>query len=183
MKKNTGIRLDHINIRVSISNMLWKLLFLEVISAIGLFSVHIFSTDARAIGGFVAIVGSYFGWFFAFLVLSKIILTVYIVLDWLNEYYEFDKDFIYHRRGIIWTSEQKYAISNIQSVKLEQGLWGKVFNAGNLRFYDAVVKKEFLIYMIHNPLRYFEILDKMLPKVDAEKEVIREHINTEIDLP
>lgn len=183
MKKTNGIRLDHINIRVSISNMLWKLLFLEGISATGLLFVHIISSDVNAFGGLVYLLGSYFGWLFGFLVLSKIILTVYIVLDWLNEYYEINKEFIYHRRGIIWTSEQKYAIANIQSVKLEQGLWGKIFNAGNLRFFDAEVKREFLIYMIHNPKRYFDILDSMLPKVDAERKVIREHIKTDIELP
>ncbi len=183
MKKSAGIRLDHINIRVSISNMLWKLLFLEAVSAIGLLFIYLTPSDSEIFGGFFVLLESYFGWIFFVLVLSKIILTVYIVLDWLNEYYEMDRQFIYHRRGIIWTSEQKYAIANIQSVKLEQGLWGKIFNAGNLRFYDAEVKKEFLIYMIHNPLRYFEILDKMLPRVDAEKKVIREHIQADIDLP
>jgi hypothetical protein len=45
---------------------------------------------------------------FVLLVLGKSVLTFYAIMQWLCEYYEITPEFIYHRRGAIFKTEEKY---------------------------------------------------------------------------
>lgn len=181
-RKTIGVKIHHINIRQSISIILLKLVLLEVLFASGFLFVYFSFGNELVVRSVMGLVESLFGWIFLFLVFVKIYITIYIILDWLNMYYEVNGEYIYLRKGVIWTTEQKFAIANFGDVTLEQNLMGRIFNFGNIRIFDTELKRDFLLYLIHNPNKYYEILSSISPSGDKEKKVIRQHFSSDIDL-
>ncbi|MDO8657433.1 MAG: PH domain-containing protein [Candidatus Levybacteria bacterium] len=174
--KNYGkIVVTHVNIRQSIYLLLLKLISVDVFGAllvIGFFSSLFlpFSTELK-----IKIISNN-GIYFFMLVLFKIGITLFLILQWLNEYYEITPQKIIHRKGIIWTKEETFKIEHIESVSLKQGLIAKILNYGTIEFYDWRTKDNIPIYLIHNPIKYMNILESLVPGADEERESIREHI-------
>ena len=170
------IVITHVNIRQSIVFLLFKLIatdFLAALVVIIFFSSILMpfipiEEKIRIIS--VNIV------YFLLLLFLKIALVVYIVLQWLNEYYEITGDTISHRRGIIWKKDNTYVLDNIKSIGMKQGMMGRIFNYGTLTLYDQKLEKYITVYIIHNPVKYLRILESLVPRTNEEKEVLREHI-------
>lgn len=170
------IKVSHVNVRVSLVFLLLKLVLLDVIAGVlvllffGVLSFSFIPEDLRLL------VFSNNVWFFVLLVIAKIVLTVFVVLQWINEYYEITPIKIFYRRGIIWRKEDIYDLALVRSIGIRQGIFGRIFNYGTLFIYDRGVYKYYYFSDIHNPLRYLDVLHHLLPAVDIEKDVIREHI-------
>ena len=180
-KGRKKISVDHVNVRISIVFLIAKLIVLDIFAAliVSLF----FSSFILPIPIELKVqIVSYNIWYFVTLAIGKILLTLFIVLEWLNEYYEIRPTTITHRRGIIWRKEDVYDLSprdpavRISSIGIQQGFLGRIFNFGTLFFYDRGTYRYQYLYYIHNPLRYFEILHYLLPHAAIEKDVVREHI-------
>lgn len=181
-KKSVGVKIHHISIRQSISIILLKLVLLELLSASGFLFVYFSFDNELVMRSIMGLFESFFGFAFLFLVFAKIYITIYIILDWVNMYYEVNGEYIYIRKGVIWTTEQKFAIENFGDVTLEQNLMGRIFNFGNIRIFDKELKRDFLLYLIHNPNKYYEILSSINPVGDKEKKVLRQKFSSEFDL-
>lgn len=173
------IIVTHVNVRQSIVFLIAKLIVLDILAT---FVVLVFFSPLvipLSIEIKTQII-SYNVWYFGLLVFGKILLTLFIVLEWLNEYYEITPTKIFYRRGIIWRRENAYDLSlksnRVTSIGVQQSLLGRIFNYGTLFFYDKGVYKYYFLHYIHNPLRYLEVLHDLLPNADIEKEIIREHI-------
>ena len=98
------ISVTHVNIRLSISMLLLKMILIEffagMIMLIWLFLIGFYSTtkDVSLLHSIVI-----FGLPILFLlILIKTFITVFLILQWLNEYYEISADMIQYRRGIIF---------------------------------------------------------------------------------
>ena len=173
---NRKITVTHLNIRQSIFLLLFKLILLDAFAAFlaivffSLLSTPFFSAEVR-----VYLLTFHFV-YFLFLVIVKIFLTLYVVLYWLNEYYEIHPDKIVHRNGIIWRKEEQYPLRQIRLIKMEQGTLGKLCNYGTLELFDWDLNKYTMMYLIHNPQRYVEILEGLTPRAGHEKDVLREHL-------
>ena len=113
---------------------------------------------------------------FIFLIFCKLFLTVFVILQWLNEYYEITPTTIVHRWGIIFRNEAKYDLANVGSLGIKQGIGGKFFNYGTISFYDRAIREYIYFYLVHNPLRYYQIIDSLLPSINRQKNIIREHM-------
>ncbi|MDO8657376.1 MAG: PH domain-containing protein [Candidatus Levybacteria bacterium] len=174
--RNLGkIVVTHVNIRQSIYLLLLKLISIDIFAA--LFVLAFFSSLFLPFSTEVKInIVSNNGIYFFLLVLFKISVTLFLVLRWLNEYYEITPFKIIHRKGIIWSKEKAYKIEHIESVSLKQGIIGKVLNYGTIEFYDWRTKNNVSIYLIHNPIKYMNILESLVPGADEQKETVREHI-------
>ena len=98
------------------------------------------------------------------------------MLRWLNDYYEITPEIVTHRWGIIWRKEDSFKVTHIKNFGFSQGIFGKLFSYGSLHFYDWFMKREYNIYLIHNPRKYLRILEDLLPFADEDKQMIREHI-------
>ncbi|MBP6979886.1 PH domain-containing protein [Candidatus Curtissbacteria bacterium] len=181
-KKSVGVKIHHINIRQSISIILLKLVLLELLSASGFLFLYFSFSNELVVQSMMGLFENFFGWVFLLLVFAKIYITIYIILDWLNMYYEINGEYIYTRKGVIWTTEQKFAIANFGDVTLEQNLMGRIFNFGNIKIFDTQLKKDFLMYLVHNPNKYYEILSSISPSGDKEKKIVRQKFSSDIDL-
>lgn len=175
-KHEKKIFVTHLNVRQSIFLMLLKLISLELIFVLMfLIFVTFLSTSSLSDQLKFSII-SHIKFVFIPLALIKIFLTVYVVLLWLNEYYEIKTDMIVHKRGIIWRKEEHYPARQIREVKIHQGTLGRVFQFGTVTLFDWDLAKYKTLYLIHNPLKYARILETLLPKASQGKDVIREKI-------
>lgn len=176
ISSNKKIGVTHLNIRQSIFILLFKLVLLDLLVAflavafLSLLSTSIFSPGIKIyLLAFHVI-------YFVLLVALKVALTFYVVLAWLNEYYEIWPEAIVHKGGIIWRKEVRYPFRQIRFIKMYQGMIGKLCNYGSLEIFDWRLTKYTTMYLIHNPHRYERILESLVPKAGQEKEIVREHL-------
>lgn len=167
------LKVTHINVRPSISILVLQLISLNILSAavviglyIGILSYQPLVDIFLQVYTGLAIIISVF--------LVQISLTIYAVVVWMNEYYEIFPEHLIHRRGIMFRKESKFPIRNVRFVQVNQGLLGKLLNYGTLTLLDGRRNKFLDMYLIHNPIRYYQILDKLNPSINEEKAALRE---------
>lgn len=171
------IFVSHVTIRQSISFLILRLIVLEIISAA---LVILFYSFLVPTGIMENIFGNSYSLYntilFILFFIGKTLFMIYIVIVWLNEYYEITPKEIVHKTGLIFRKEERHVLEHIDSVEIEQGLLGRIFNYGNLSLFNWVLEKNTTLYLIHNPLKYLHILQNLLPQSDQKKRLIREHI-------
>lgn len=170
--EKTKIEMDYVTVRQSISMLLLRLIVAEILAAGGfvlslLIVVRLVNeVDILSFGIPIFLV----------LVLTKIFLTVFIVLRWVEEYYKISSEEVVHKRGLIFKEENVNKISHLTSLEINQSFWGRVFNYGTIKMFNWATEKPVLLYLIHNPKKYAEILMEKIPEVDTDKKTLREHI-------
>jgi len=180
--KGGKIYVGHINIRQSIFFLMLKLIILDIIAAF--FAILYFSSVSNRfipelINNFIL---AYNLSFFSIWVITKIALTIYIVMEWINEYYEIWPTVIVHKSGFLLNKMEKHPLSQMRSVKLEQGFFGKLFGFGTIETYNWYLKKHTSLYLIHNPAKYYRIIENLMPKSEKEREIFH-HANDFIQMP
>jgi uncharacterized membrane protein YdbT with pleckstrin-like domain len=169
------LQVTHVNIRLSISFLLLKLVLIELIAATGVvlfFFVTLsdFLTNAGFILPFFSIP------VYIVFVIAKMLLTGYVILQWLNQYYEISPEMVIHRKGIIFRHEEKYPLKHMRIIDVNQSLFGRIFNYGTIILQDPLKIEKLEFYQIHNPVRYAAILEDQLPEEIESIQEVRRHI-------
>lgn len=177
MEKTTpnNITVTHVNIRESISILLLKLITLDFMAAIFtilFFTVVSFNPSASMNEKIL----SYNVFFFIVLGALKIGFTVYVILLWLNEYYEITPKAVIHKKGLFYRDSQRYELEFVRTIKVYQGLFGRILNYGTIELHDIRRNKRVEMYLIHNPNRYVHILEKLIEDPHEERHEFRRHI-------
>lgn len=168
------ILIHHVNVRQSISILLFKLIILDIIAAviaIFYFSSVTFAPNTSIIAGII----SFNALYFILLGVIKIFFTVYIILSWLNEYYEISPHRIVHRKGFFKRDEEEVKFTIIKALKLYQGVVGRLFNFGTIELYDERRNKRLELYLIHDPHRHVKIIESLIHDPNEERHTIRPH--------
>jgi hypothetical protein len=108
-----------------------------------------------------------------FVGILKITITVFVVLQWLNEYYEITSEYIYHKKGLIFRTTQEYRIDQVRRIEIKDSFLGELFNFATVTFFDIRLNKTVDFYLIHNPTRYINILKQIKPTI----EILEDHTN------
>lgn len=171
------ILVSHINIRQSISLLLLRLIVLELMAA----ALVIFSYSFLAHTDFMERVfgdksGIYNTIVFLIFTIGKMFLIMFVIMQWLNEYYEVNTEEIIHRRGVFFKAEERNRLDHLGLVGIDQGILGRLFNYGSLTLFNWTLEKHTSIYLIHNPIKYLKILQSLLPSVDQEKHLVGQQI-------
>lgn len=169
------IYVTHVNIRLSISLLLLKLIAVEgmagVMLALSQIALFLYVTNVQT---FHTIIG--FGIpAIIILVTVKTLITLFVILQWLNEYYEISASFIQYRRGLIFRKLDNYPTEDIKFIEVQQGLFGRMFNFGTITLMNIRRVKYVEMYLIHNPLRYAQVIEEVVPHLVERKNVIRRH--------
>lgn len=174
--KNGKISVSHVNVRESVSFLVLKLIVLDLASAVII--LVIFSP-------ILLLISPEFFLFpiilFLLFMVAKLGLSIWLIVQWLNEYYEITPEKIIHRWGFFWRKEEDCLMQHMTVAGFKQGVIGKLLNYGTIKLYDEKDKKNYYLYLIHNPMRYYRIIKSLLPKYDEEKDTIREHFVEEQD--
>jgi hypothetical protein len=81
-----------------------------------------------------------------------------------------------HRRGFLFQKKESFSFGDIQSIKFDQGIFGRLFNYGTVSLYDWKLRKNITLYLIHNPRRYFRIIRQYNPVAEIEEKQIRKKL-------
>ena len=180
-EKQKLISITHINVRESMSFLIIKLIVIELALATIILASCLPLACVEQTFPFIRTIISPHTLLFLALTVLKIYLSIWIILQWLNEYYEITPTSIVHRSGIIFRHEEKYELASIGSLNLQQGFISKFLNYGTLYFYDKTARRYVYFYLIHNPVRYYHIIESLIPPVNKVKEVLRERVIEEQD--
>lgn len=170
------ISITHINIRQSISFLIIKLIIIEAIAVITTLFFYLSLPQIASILDAFQISRGLLVLIFIFLAAIKMYLSFLVIFMWLNEYYEVSPLKIIYRSGFIFRHEEQFTLSHVSSITLRQTLIGKFLNYGTIELYDRFDKKRKYLYLIHNPIRYFQIVESLLPSRDEAQHKIREHL-------
>lgn len=171
--KNQQITLTHLNIRQSIAILLAKLILTDIIMAVIIIGFYFMLVKGEAIIPFASSNTNLFLIVFTFAGFIKIALSVYIVLEWLNEYYEITPEYVIHKQGIIFRKTEKYGIDKIRRISVQDTFLGELLNYATVTFYDLRLNKALDMYLIHNPDRYAKILRMLKPELEIKTDRIR----------
>lgn len=167
------ITLTHLNIRQSIAVLLAKLVLADFILAFLVFACYFllvqgdtwmqtrFSTSFIFLG------------VFAMLGMCKILLSIFIVLRWLHEYYEITPEYVIHKKGIIFRKSEQYGLDKVRMMDVQDTFIGELFNFATITLYDIRLNKYLDLYLIHNPQRYAKILKTLRPHIEIKTDRIR----------
>lgn len=178
-EKEKLLEVTHINIRLSISVLVFKLFVVELVSLIVIILLYtvIFTTESPSF--FSISLDRFTLPLLVVLAIVKSIVALFIIVQWINEYYEITPRAVYHRRGVIFRNEEKYLFDHIQTMVINQTFLGRLFNFGSVTLLDYRRNKLEEMYNIHNPIRYAHIIESLLPKSDERKVYIRGGIDEE----
>ncbi|CAN5129979.1 hypothetical protein BH09PAT1_BH09PAT1_4460 [soil metagenome] len=175
------IYLTHVTVRQSIFFLVLKLFVLEVLAAVGIVIFHsvLFASNAQV--QYYDLFSFYMIPLYIILIIIKMGLTVVIIVQWLEDYYEITNTEIIHKKGLFFSREEHFLLKHLGSIKIEQGLIGRIFHYGTITVFDWVNSETMSMYLIHNPIKYHKILQTIAPDTDKELHVIREHLTISDD--
>jgi hypothetical protein len=174
-KDEERIYVNHVTIRQSIFFLLLKLLVLEVLAGTGLITFYTTILSPRL----TAISNQFYNYVVPFLIIMVVIkigIMVFVVIQWLEEYYEINVREVVHRRGLIFRREERFTLKHLGTITLIQGTLGSIFHYGTISLYDWVNGEHIHLYLIHNPRKYHKILQSIVPEADKEKRIFRQHV-------
>lgn len=170
------IIVSHITIRQSIFFLHLRLVALEIIAGLGLIILLMMSFSHELpteIGQRIIELNIPV---FIFLVFIKLGFMIFIIVSWLNEYYEITPKEVIFKKGMLFKKEQKHLLKHIGKIEIEQGIFGRIFNFGTVKLFNWTTEKYIYLYLIHNPIKYQHILESITPEADFGRDVTREHI-------
>lgn len=177
------ISVTHVNIRLSISMLLLKLILIELFAGMviiaWLFLISLYS-GAKDISLLHSIVNFGLPILFAFVAI-KTFITVFLTLQWLNEYYEISIDMIKYCRGIIFRRVDDYPTADIKFIEVNQSPLGKLLNFGTITILNVRRIELAQMYLIHNPMRYAKVIEDIVPNLIERKRMIRKHFHENED--
>lgn len=95
--------------------------------------------------------------------LVEVVVMFYAILRWHNHYYLVRPDKIFSSRGVFLRRQRFCAIKNIETISVNQGLLGKVFNFGTLHLFAPTLNHRIHMFGIGNPCKKERIIEKLLP--------------------
>ncbi|MCB9817014.1 PH domain-containing protein [Candidatus Nomurabacteria bacterium] len=99
--------------------------------------------------------------------------VVTLVAQWANEGYYIKENELVVRRGIIHKTEISYPYANMQSVSVQQGFFGRLFNFGLVTIFIPTLGKDILFNEISAPKKFAQILKDHIPYAESGQFLIR----------
>lgn len=172
------IVVTHITIRQSISFLLLKLVLIEVIAVVGVIFLYLMVVSTSAVDNFLtlSVPSPVVISIFLFITVIKMFIVIFVIIQWLNEYYEITPKEVIHKSGLIYKREERHTLDHLGSLEVQQGIFGRIFNYGTIRLFNWALERNVDLYLIHNPMKYHKILSTLLPEADTSKNIVREKI-------
>ena len=168
-----AIHMTNLNIRVSVSILVMRLILIDFLAVfiVGLTLFLLTGGGTNFLYYFLVDSGLFLSAFIIFSLL-KLLMTIYVVLQWMNEYYEIAHDAVVHKMGIIFRRVERYSLENVRAMTVSTTFLGQLLNYGTITLFDLRMQKYLDMYLIHNPKRYVKVLDQLKPNIEFKKEDI-----------
>lgn len=167
---NEKITLTYLNVRQSISILIAKLILIDVILAVLVIGFYFLIIQSNQLINNIGYITNLFLGFFITIGIFKILVGCYVVLLWLNEYYEITPEFVVHKTGLIFKKEEHYRIDHIRRIDVEDSFLGELFNFATVTLYDIRLNKYLDMYLIHNARRYAKVFQQLRPNIEITED-------------
>lgn len=97
----------------------------------------------------------------------NILFIILIVLRWASTEYRIENESLVMKKGIVSIVEKMYTVDSIETVEVEQGLLGRLFNFGTLRLYSPLFSYPLYIWAVPDVHRFAEVIKAHIPKNSA----------------
>lgn len=164
------ITVTNLNIRQSIAILLAKLVLIDIVAALLVIGAYLVLVQGGTVTEFAAKNILVFLIAFGLGGIAKIAAGVYVVLQWLNEYYEITPENIVHKSGIIFKKTEMYELNKIRVLDVQDSFLGEIFNYATMTLYDIRLNKYLVMYLVHNPQRYAKVLKTLRPHLEIKKD-------------
>lgn len=164
------ITLTYLNIRQSISILIARLILIDVILAGIVIGAYFLIVQGELLINNRSWETLIFLSIFGLIGLIKLAITCYVVLLWLNEYYEITPEYIYHRKGLIFKKREQYRIDHVRRITVEDSFLGEMFNFATITLFDIRFNKYLDMYLIHNARRYAKVLQQLQPEIEIKED-------------
>lgn len=166
------ITLTYLNIRQSIAILLAKLVLTDLILAIIVIGFYFVIVQGGDLTQFAARNTVVFLTVFGVIGIIKILISIYVVLLWLNEYYEITPEHIIHKKGVFFRTSETYSINKLRLMEVKDSFLGELFNFATITLYEIRLQKYLDLYLIHNPQRYAHVLKSLRPELELKTDHI-----------
>lgn len=170
---NKEITLTYLNIRQSISILVAKLIFIDLIAAVFVIAVYYGIITGGSWVNFNTANTILFLTVFVVIGILKISAEVWAIFMWLNEYFEITPEYIYHKKGIIFRKTEQHRIDHIRAMDVEDTFLGELFNYATITLYDIRLNKYLEMNYVHNPRRYAKVLQQLRPNIETKEDFVR----------
>ena len=164
------ITLTYLNIRQSIAILIAKLTTIDIVLAIIVIGFYFLIVRSNSLIADVNLASNIFLGFFILVGLFKIVLGCYVVLLWLNEYYEITPEHVVYKKGLIFKTQEQYQIDHIRRIDVQDSFIGELFNFATITIYDIRLNKYLDMYLIHNARRYAKIFQQLRPNIEIKED-------------
>ncbi|MDO8658510.1 MAG: response regulator transcription factor, partial [Candidatus Levybacteria bacterium] len=154
---------EKIILRESIILIMMRVIFVEAIFGLSLLILSILFSYLSSYTNITSFSSLYFI-VLAGGLLINIGIVIMIASKWNSEYTEISKEGVVKHSGILHRKEQKYACNFVEGAKLDQSLFGLLFNYGTIELYDPALKEQVYLLNIANPKKYSEIIQNIVSK-------------------
>lgn len=182
MTDKQHITLTYLNIRQSISILLFKLVFIDLLLAALVFLYYFFLVQGEQFIRGISLDVPFFIIVFSIAGFCKILLSCYVVLEWLHEYYEITPEYILHKHGIVFRKTEHYRFNHVRAMKIHYSFLGGLFNFATISLYDIRLNKYLDMYLIHNARRYAKIIRELRPQIEMKQDQTWVPNNTDEDV-
>ncbi len=86
----------------------------------------------------------------------EIMLVVFLIVDWANNYYVIKKSELVFVNGVIVSSRRDYNIANLQSIYYTQTLLGRILNFGTIVIFSPALQRDLFMYEVPSPKEVVE---------------------------
>jgi uncharacterized membrane protein YdbT with pleckstrin-like domain len=97
----------------------------------------------------------------------EIIAVIFILVEWVNNYYILRKKEIVYVNGIFKISRRTYNLTNVQSVYYEQSLLGRLLKFGTVKIFSPALQKDLYLTEVPYPENVVENIKLVANSEDA----------------
>lgn len=170
MSDEKRLTVTYLNIRQSIAILISKLVLIDLILAVIIISFYFLLVEGDQYIAGLSGNAVIFLVAFSLAGISKTFLTAYVVLKWLNEYYEVTPEYIVYKHGLIFKKQEHYRLDHVRRMEIQDSFLGEMFNFGTITLFDIRFNKYLDLYLIHNARRYAKVLKQLLPDLEIKED-------------
>lgn len=148
--------MNEYRIRQTVVIPIFKLILIELIITLISFLTRLLSFNylSELLNNFIIILE------ILLIQIFNLYLVINVIFNWIGVEYILRTDEIIIKKGILKLKETTYEIANLQSMSINQSLFGRLFNFGTIRLFNPVLKEEVFIENIPNPSFYGKFIQK-----------------------
>lgn len=110
---------------------------------------------------------------FMVVTIMQIIFLIVTVSRWLNEYYELQEDEIIQWTGVLTKKGKSYPYTNIQSITVQQGWFGRLLKYGTVNLYVPALGHDLVFSEVPEPYAFIELVKQYMPKGNDSRFLFR----------